>query len=1017
MSEEAIVQNVISRLGQSQSEREAPELGAHHADVDERSTRDLLVYARRFAEMVRFHHLPGAAATGEDWTPFFAYDDAAAAALPLRQDGGVPAHLALFLAFLKLYEIPREEINSFTARHLDFFYREVLRFERRPAIPDRAHVLIELKKGSLPVRIGPGHLFSAGKSAAGELLYAPATETIVNSASVQSLRTVFVDRREGSTVRFAPVANSADGLGAPLPQDEPKFKPFGHRALPVAEIGCAVASPVLRMQEGRRRVTLSIRLSAAGLSRLTGRALAGAFRAFLTGDKSWLGPYGVTATLAGDRLQCQVDVPEADGAVVDYDPAIHAYAYSAQSPVLQLLLNAGASVGYADLKDVTVETAQITVDVSGVRSLTLESDAGSLDPKKAFLPFGGEPAIGSRFNIAFPEALSKNLSALKLTLEWQGAPASFASHYANYGVSGMGDAYFTASVSFRDGGSWDFRRTGIGLFAPRTGNTTVIDFTQPAGAPAPPSHGANVYALSSAGTSWARFAAFRSVLLSPVLFSFLRRPPETRSGFIVLELDRDFLHARYRKKSIENIVAHTTAPTTPLVVLNEPYTPALRGLSLAYTAQSAEVNVASASLDDFGRDPQFFHAGSFGQMREHGYQRAQMEFVADKRVPLLPQHDYDGELLIGVSGLQPRDSVSLLFQAAEGSADPDLEQQRIDWFVLCDNYWKRLGAAELARDTTNQLLRSGVVAFVIPREATTLNTIMPAGPVWLRAAVSQNTDAVSQLVQVAANAVEVQWIADRDDPTHLSAPLPSGKIGRLSTPIAQVKGVKQPYASAGGALAESDPALRTRAAERLRHRNRSIGAWDYERLVLDAFPAVHKVKCIPHAKDGSWLAPGHVLVVVVPDLRNRNAVDPLQPRVEADTISRIARFLSARCGMQVTVHVKNPRYQKVRLDFQVRFRAGYEFNFYSEQVKQELVRFLSPWAFDAERPIAFGGRIYKSVVLDFVEELPYVDFVTEFKMYGYSGDISSAADAESVRAETPDAILVSDAAHVVREVA
>ena len=114
---------------------------------------------------------------------------------------------------------------------------------------------------------------------------------------------------------------------------------------------------------------------------------------------------------------------------------------------------------------------------------------------------------------------------------------------------------------------------------------------------------------------------------------------------------------------------------------------------------------------------------------------------------------------------------------------------------------------------------------------------------------------------------------------------------------------------------------------------------------------------------------------------------------------------------------ENPRYQKVRLDFKVRFRPGYEFNFYSEQVKQELVRFLSPWAYDAARPIAFGGRVYKSVVLDFVEELPYVDYVTDFKMYSFSDDGVSAPDVDSARAETPDAILVSDAAHVVRDLA
>ena len=71
------------------------------------------------------------------------------------------------------------------------------------------------------------------------------------------------------------------------------------------------------------------------------------------------------------------------------------------------------------------------------------------------------------------------------------------------------------------------------------------------------------------------------------------------------------------------------------------------------------------------------------------------------------------------------------------------------------------------------------------------------------------------------------------------------------------------------------------------------------------------------------MAPGHVLLVVVPDLRNQNAVDPLQPRVDADTQSRIQAHAQARAGMQVEVAVKNPSYQKIQLEFKVRFRTGY----------------------------------------------------------------------------------------------
>ena len=55
-------------------------------------------------------------------------------------------HYALFLAFLRLMEYARAEANTLTGRHLDFYYRHILRLQERAAEPARAHLLVELAK-------------------------------------------------------------------------------------------------------------------------------------------------------------------------------------------------------------------------------------------------------------------------------------------------------------------------------------------------------------------------------------------------------------------------------------------------------------------------------------------------------------------------------------------------------------------------------------------------------------------------------------------------------------------------------------------------------------------------------------------------------------------------------------------------------------------------------------------------------------------------------------------------------
>ncbi|HEX8433337.1 MAG TPA: hypothetical protein VF625_18755, partial [Longimicrobium sp.] len=689
MADSEIVQNLIFELGQSQGERTPRELGAHFADVDERTPAELWAWAGRFAKLVSFHpaDFTGTDAELPDWSELMP------AAMPVRQPGRTPAHAALFLAFTELFRRPQALANSITGRHLEFYYGDVLRLGRRGAVPDRAHVVLELKKGAASVEVGPEQRFTAGKDAAGvELLYAPVRTSVVTPARVESLRSIA--RGSDGTIRFAPIANSADGTGGALPEAEPAWAGFGHDDLPVAEIGFAVASPALRLAEGERTVTLELAL--AGADALATASLDSAFTVFFTGPKGWVEPDSVVATLDGATLRVVCTLEKGTAAVADYQQAIHGYAYAATAPVMQLLLADGA--GYADFAGVVVRTARIAVAVSGVTSLTLESDAGTIDPKKAFLPFGPQPSAGARFWIAYPEALAKSLSSLRVKLQYKDAPANLATHYLGYDTA-VTNAWFTATASFDDAAAGSVRVSGVALF--NSSNATLekeLEFTPPAATSATAGKGKSIRALRESGAVWARREAEGRALAEPVRAS--GAATADREGFLTLTLEKGFLNAEYRKKQVANVLALFTAAADPAIpVLNEPYTPAVQSISLAYDAATATVGVSTTSLDDFAGDIQFFHVAPFGPMREHGYQRQQLAFVPSTDVPLLPSFPYAGELLIGLAGAVAGDGVSLLFQLAPGSADPELARERLAWSVLCDNYWKPLGPNDLVLDT------------------------------------------------------------------------------------------------------------------------------------------------------------------------------------------------------------------------------------------------------------------------------------------------------------------------------
>ncbi|MGK7926392.1 MAG: baseplate J/gp47 family protein [Spirulina sp.] len=617
--------------------------------------------------------------------------------------------------------------------------------------------------------------------------------------------------------------------------------------------------------------------------------------------------------------------------------------------------------------------------------------------------------------MGYPEALGKKLSDIALTIQWKNAPENFSDYYRDYGVE-IANHSFKARVSFQDGVSWVNTSNGVQLFDSHNAalpHTLRFSARSVSGSPRI-TESMTIDPLNRESGVWARDNAKELVQQNPA-FSGVS---ESEPGAIAFSLEQDFFHTTYPQKNLENILKYSQGEIDNPIILNEPYTPEIQRLSLAYKAHSDTVAIASTDLKDCAHpDLQFFHLTPFGLVREHGYQRQQIEARLQAgigwAVPLLPQYNHAGELAIGFSSLKAGDSVSVLFQVSEGSADPDLPWEELHWFVLCDNYWKPLSRSEVVGDTTNQLRRSGIIQFLIPLEATTENTILPRDLIWIKGAIQNNVTAVCQLIEVAANAIEVQFVDRGNDPQHLLTALEPLKIEKLKHGLSAIKAVKQPYASFGGRGRESDRAFYTRVSERLRHKNRCLTAWDYERIVLAAFPRVYQVKCIPHAQENSWLAPGHVLLVVVPDLKNKNAINRLEPKVDADTLDRIADYVKKRAGMQVQIAVKNPRYQKIQLDFKVKFHVGYEFNDSRTRLAGEIIQFLSPWVDRRDRTLSFGGKIYKSVLLDFIEDLGFVDYVTDFKMYSFGGEETNHNDINEVLPATPDTILVSHSTHLI----
>ena len=660
------------------------------------------------------------------------------------------------------------------------------------------------------------------------------------------------------------------------------------------------------------------------------------------------------------------------------------------------------SYPYKYFQPLKLKALEIGVDVTGITGLVMENEIGVVNPAKPFQPFGPQPRKGSRFYIGSTEVFHKNVDTLDLQITWGGLPEgeSFHAHYAEYEKQPSGNGDFTASVRVLEDGAWKAPRLkGDGAA------TAVRLFT---GEPSPDPE--------------------RSISLEDVLN---RREPEMepvdgfrttlRRGFLRLELNRGFLHRDYPKELAQAARDGGTMP-------NEPYTPLIEGLALSYSS-SEQFDFERTTRRHFDRrTEQFFHIRLFGQAEFYPLDGVKLPDGVLAQRGLVPSFEgvvqvderparttVEGSLMIGLRELDPPQNISLLFQVAEGSADPALGKPDVAWSYLADNEWTDFQREEIVRDRTNGLQTSGIITFAMPEAMTAANTVLPAGLHWIRASVATNSAGTARLIAVLPQAVRAVFRDQGNDPEHVRRGLAAGAITKLRDRRAAITSVAQPFASFGGRMSEQDPEYYTRVSERLRHKERAVTIFDYERLVLERFPEVYKVQCINHTSDRSELDPGHVRIIVVPDLRNKNTVDPLRPRVSRNTLSEIGKYLGTHSTDFVRPEVKNPAYEQVRSNFRVKFQPGRDVGFHLKQLDGDIIRFLSPWLYEESEDLPFGGRVHRSWILNYAEEQPYVDYVTEFTL-DHLTEEQVYRDVEEAAATSSSSVLVSAPSHQISHI-
>ncbi len=917
--------------------------------------------------------------------------------------------IALFISFAKMFKKLQNQINTFTERHLDFYYYNILKQTQKGLTPDRANVFFKVATHIDNYLLEKGTLLSAGKDQEGvEQLYTTDENILLNQGQIESVKTLYISKNPkigiGSSYRVitnvysADIADSKEGKGGRFINDEENWPTFGHEILELpkgeqqmefAQLGWAIASPILEMEEGHRVVSLKFNFVPSTMYTLNllikdisinqdiskedafSKIFKNSLEVYFSTTEGWMSAYTCEVLPPADwgshEISIVATLADSGPAIVNYDPETMGDGYTAECPIIRIVQRSeGSFYSYSFLKELEVKSVNIDVDVKGMRSLTLSSDIGTIYPNVPFQPFGAIPAIGSYFIVGKEEVFKKEVTDLQFNIEWHNLPSDkkgFRGHYKDYGLSIKNDQFEMKLSALSDG-----------TFSPAKDESPLLFKMFEA-------HEDNKHGLNDKTTISKIDVPALNIKVDENLRIQKQYDNEARAGFFKFEItgpQMAFGHSEYAGIYAKK-VKHNNSPKRkgPEKILpKQPVSPFMKSITLDYSA-STEINVLSIGKLTKGKTSkeQIYHIHPFGIINTFDKGRATNR-------QLMPNYDDNAYLYLGIKNLVPPTPLSFYFELKENLnlfSDHNAKKNKpeIVWSYMVDDEWKEFSQNKILTDTTNGFNNSGIINLDIPRDLTKNNSILPDQLHWLRVTVKGEPDLLPRCLKVATQAVGVTWVDNGSSATHLLEPLPGNSIKKLSSSISQVRGVSQPFPTFGGRPGENKHNFYTRTSERLRHKNRAVSAWDYERLVLDKFPNIHQVKCVTHVGNEDFVPRGTVTLVVVPKI-DKNIKSYHLPVVNYTILEAIKTFLQSVSSPFVNIEVRNPIYERVKITAGLRFEQGKNNGTFLKKLNQDIIEFMCPWMLGVEQELELGGVLVKDVILSFIEKCPYVEFVTKF---------------------------------------
>ncbi|MBE16826.1 MAG: hypothetical protein CL867_11315 [Cytophagaceae bacterium] len=878
-------------------------------------------------------------------------------------------HIALLLTFFKLSQHLETDINTLTRKHLAHYYNTHLKLKNNGIVRGSALLELSLQKGIDQLQLTDGASILLSWASGQEHTFSTTGVNHINNARVTAIKSLFKSDKKTllETVveedQISDILYQSDTLAHLQPDktiDERPRSPltFGSNKDYPSDIGFVISSPALVLEDGNQEIVVSITINSKEHTNSQFRERFNAyfktsFDVYITDKRGWEKVVLTSTRFEQAILKFTIPLVQDRHRLIPFDSAIHEGSFTSQWPCIKILLNNYSQIHpYSHCQFMAVEDIKIEASVKGVNSSVLSNPSGNLDSSIPFMPFGPLPDLGSYLSITNGRVFQRNLKELCIHLHWSGLPQhvyrGFETYYDAY-PNRVENKSFKALLTQDRTNIYSQEKTGkqeIALFEEKEGylvseRKIKVDL--------------NEFPLSNRMT----LDETGSNTKCRPLYMALSKPAMGFGHQLFPELyaERALRASRYRKREI--------------ALPKNPYTPIIEKLTLDYK------NVAKENLkrkqDSSNTDIEFIHIYPFGHITTFPGSLQMYTY-------LLPQIEHRGNLFLGLEKVTAGATINLGFDLIPATwVHTAIKKPTIVWQYLLYNEWKPFGEF-LLQDSTGGLSVSGIIKLRLPEVVQYNNSRMPLGQFWIRASYTGSETVNSRVKNIFAQAISISGVLDTYDSN-------KKREGKVKTTLVntvsqkQIATISEPYAFKISDTTKDTRDFYTHVSEQLRHKNRGVTNWDIERLVLDKFKEVDKLRVFGRCTTPNELIIGnHLQVVVIPKIASGVQSASANVKMPLEVLENIKRYVMKFVSPHLKISVSIALYERLKVRCRVRFIPPENSGYLRDVLNEDLVNYISPYLENAFIDKGFDQSISKMEVLNFVESRPYVDEVSHFSV-------------------------------------